>query len=247
MPAPPSWRRESRRADFLPEFWQTTVSPHRTVVRRIYRNTNGLVVIVVRRMLLRQQRPLILSLLVVLAVLLLPGSSSAQAGYRYTAGFLGGFGGTTATQPSSTAVAKTFLAQDQFDLGLQLVFNTEMRRNVLFGVRVGQMDVEIDNVGTPLAILDPVESELTYATLAGEYRLSAGAYQSGLYFGIGYYGVDGQELFEDDTALGLNFGTTGDFRINDRWSVLVEISGHYADLEYAQFFIMGHVGVGFHF
>ena len=196
---------------------------------------------------MRQQRPLILSLLVVLALLLLPGSSSAQTGSRYTAGLLAGFGGTTATEPASVTVDETFLTGDQFDLGLQLVFNTEMRRGTLFGVRVGQMDVEIDNVGSPLAFLDPVDTELTYATLSGEYPLSAGHYQSGLFFGLGYYGVDGKEFFDDDTGLGLTVGTTGDFRITDRWSVLVEFSGHYADLDYAQFFIMGHVGVGIHF
>lgn len=195
---------------------------------------------------MRQQRPLILSLLVGLA-LLLPGISSAQSGYRYTAGLMGGFGGTTATEPSSATVDETFLREDRFDFGFQLVFNTEMRRGVLFGVRVGQIDVQIDNVGSPLAVLDPVDSELTYATLNGEYRLSAGSYQSGLFFGFGYYAVDGQQFFDDDTGLGLTVGTTGDFRINDRWSVLVEFSGHYADLDYAQFFIMGHAGVAFHF
>ena len=93
----------------------------------------------------------------------------------------------------------------------------------------------------------PVDSELTYLTLAGDYSLSAGYYQSSLFLGVGYYGIDGQNTYEDDTALGLNVGTTGDFRINDRWSVLIEFSGHYADLDYAQFFIMGHAGLAFHF
>ena len=48
-------------------------------------------------------------------------------------------------------------------------------------------------------------------------------------------------------AAGIGILETGDFRINDRWSVLVEFSGHYADMDYAQIFVMGHIGVGFHF
>ncbi len=194
---------------------------------------------------MRQPRLLILASLVAVA-LLLPGLASAQSNFRYTAGLMGGFGGAIASAPSSTTVFEPFIREDDFDLGLQLVFNTEMRRGILFGIRVGQLDVEIDSVGLELAVA-PVESEMTYATLSGEYLLSAGSYQSGLFFGLGYYSVDGQDFYEDDRALGLTVGTAGDFRINDRWSVLLEFSGHYADLDYAQFFIMGHVGVGFHF
>ncbi len=196
---------------------------------------------------MRQQRPLILSLLVVLAFLFVPGSSSAQTGYRYTVSLQAGVGVTTATEPSSTTVDETFILEDEFESGFQLVFDTEIRRGILFGVRLGQLDVEIDNVGSPLAFLDPVGSELTYATVSGEYRLSAGYYQSGLFFGLGYYTVDGQQVFGDDSGLGFTVGTTGDFRISDRWSVMVEFSGHYAELDWAQFFFMGHAGVAFHF
>ncbi|MEM7354733.1 MAG: hypothetical protein AAF657_28250 [Acidobacteriota bacterium] len=191
-----------------------------------------------------RQRPLYLSALVILACLLLPGTSSAQTNYRYAVGFMGGFAGTFASEPSSATTPDIFLREDEFDFGLQLLFNMEVRRGTYFGVRVGQVDVEIDNIGF---FVGPVESELTYATAVGEYRLSEGSYLSGLYFGLGYYAVDGQGIFEDDTGLGLNIGTTGDFRINDRWSFLLEISGHYADLDYAQFFVMGHAGLAFHF
>lgn len=193
---------------------------------------------------MRQQRSLVLSALVILGLVLLPGSSSAQIGYRYAVGFMGGFGGAFASEPGSTTVDEIFIRDDQFDLGFQLLFNMEIRRGTNFGIRIGQVDVEIDNVGF---FVGPVESDLTYATAVGEYRLSEGAYLSGFYFGLGFYSIDGQSIFEDDTGLGLNVGTTGDFRLNDRWSFLLEFSGHYADLEYAQFFVMGHAGLGFRF
>ena len=196
---------------------------------------------------MRQQRLLYLSTLVVLASLLLPASSQAQAGFRYAIGFMGGFGGATASEPSSSTVEQVFVRDDSFDLGFQLVFDMEVRRGTLFGLRVGQMDIELSSP-LLLSIFDgPIESELTYASAVGEYRLSTGLYQSGLFLGLGYYSIDGQSFFDDDTGLGLTVGTTGDFRINDRWSVLVEFSGHYADLDYAQFFVMGHAGVAFRF
>ena len=193
---------------------------------------------------MRQHRILGPSIVIALVWLCLAGSSSAQTTTRFTAGAMLGFGGTTGSGPSGTG--DIFLRDDRFDLGFQLLFGMEVQRGTMFNVRLGQMDVEIS---TPALeqFGQAVDSELTYATLAGEYRLSAGSYQSGLFMGVGYYSVDGQNIFEDDTALGLTLGTTGDIRINDRWSVIVEFSGHYADLDYAQFFIMGHAGFAVHF
>ena len=194
-----------------------------------------------------QQRPLFLSILVATALALVPGSSFAQTQYRYTVGLMAGFGGTTGSEPASATVDDVFLREDRFDLGFQLLFDMEIRRGTSFVVRLGQMDVEIDDAGLLAPFTPTVDSELTYLTLAGEYSLSAGYYQSSLFLGVGYYGIDGQNVFEDDTGLGLTVGTTGDFRVNDRLSVLVELSGHYADVDYAQFFIMGHAGLAFHF
>ena len=197
---------------------------------------------------MRQHRPLFLSILMVLIPmvlipLFLPGSSSAQSTHRYSIGLLGGFGGPVSSEPASTAAGQAFLVDDRFDLGLQLVFNMEVRRDTLFGVRAGQLDVEL---ASPV-LLSPIETELTYLTLSGEYRLSAGYYMSGLFAGIGYYGIDGQNVFEDDSGIGLGAGTTGDFRLTDRLSLLVEFSAHYADLDYSQFFVMAHVGLMFNF
>ncbi len=194
---------------------------------------------------MRQHRFLASSILVALILCCLPGSSAAQSSNRYSAGLMLGYGGATASEPSSAIVDDVYLLDDQFDLGYQLLFNMEVRRGVLFGVRVGQLDVEVAN--NAVAFGTPVESDLTYLTLSGEYRFTAGAYQSGLFLGVGYYAVDGQSFFDDDTGLGFTVGSAGDFRINDRWSILVELSGHYADLDSSQFFIMGHGGLAFHF
>ncbi len=186
------------------------------------------------------------SLLIALALCCLAGSSSAQTTSRYTAGAMLGFGGATASGSSGSTIDDVYLLDDRFDLGYQLFFDMEVRKGVLFGVRLGQMDVEIASASL-LAFGSSVDSELTYLTLSGEYRLSASTYQSGLFLGLGYYSVDGQSVFDDDTGLGLTLGTTGEFRLTDRWSIMVEFSGHYADIEYSQFFIMGHAGLAIHF
>ncbi len=195
---------------------------------------------------MRQHRPLVLSVVIALTLFCLAGSSSAQLPSRYTAGLMIGFGSPIGSGPSGSTIGDVYLLDDSFDVGYQLLFNLDIRDGVLFGVRLGQMDVEL---ATPILeqLGAPVASDLTYFTLSGEYRLPIGSYMSGLYIGTGYYSVDGQSIFEDDSALGLTLGTTGDFRINDHWSLMVEFSGHYADLDVAQFFVMAHAGVAFHF
>ena len=195
---------------------------------------------------MRQHRPLYPSVVIALALFCFAGSSAAQLPSRYTAGVMIGFGGALGSGPSGSTIGDVYLLDDSFDLGFQLLFNMDIREGALFGVRLGQMDVEIAN--TVLEQLGaPVASDLTYLTLSGEYRLSAGSYMSGLFLGAGYYSVDGQSIFEDDSGLGLTLGTTGEFRINDHWSFMLEFSGHYADLDVAQFFIMGHAGIAIHF
>ncbi len=194
---------------------------------------------------MRQHRFLGKSLLIALALCCLAGSSSAQSNNRYTAGVMFGFGSPTGS--GSSGADDIFLVDDSFDSGYQLLFAMEMRKDVQFATRFGQMDVELASPGLLALFGSPLDSELTYLTLSGEYRLPAGSYESGYFIGAGYYSIDGQDTFEDDSGLGLTLGVNGDFRLNDRWSVLLEFSGHYADLDYAQFFIMGHVGVGWRF
>jgi hypothetical protein len=40
---------------------------------------------------------------------------------------------------------------------------------------------------------------------------------------------------------------TGDFRLTDRFSIVIELSGHYTDLDAADLLAMGHAGVAFRF
>ncbi len=192
---------------------------------------------------MRQHRYPGTSILIALALCCLAGSSAAQTTNRYTAGVTFGFGGATGSGSSGATVDDTYVIGDRFDLGYQLLFGMEVRKGTLFAVRFGEMDVQLAS----LDFSSPLDSELTYLTLSGEYRLPAGSYMSGLFLGAGYYSIGGQNVFSDDSGLGLTIGADGDFRLNDRWSILVEFSGHYADLDYAQFFIMGHAGLAIHF
>ena len=123
----------------------------------------------------------------------------------------------------------------------QLGFSWASDYAINVGVRVGQV----------LFDEGPGEREdgadLTYATIGGEYLFNEGYYTSGIYFALGYYGLDSSAGFSSENAVGLALGLTGDFRITDRWAILVELSGHYTDLDAADVLAMGHVGVGFRF
>ena len=76
-----------------------------------------------------------------------------------------------------------------------------------------------------------LNADLTYATVGGEYLFNEGYYTSGVYLGLGWYGLDGGELAESDSegSIGLALGLTGDFAITKRFSILVELSGHYTE------------------
>jgi hypothetical protein len=66
---------------------------------------------------------------------------------------------------------------------------------------------------------------------------------------LGWYALDDDELpeFPSQDAVGLALGVTGDFRLAERFSILLELSGHYTDLDDADLLAMGHVGVAFRF
>jgi opacity protein-like surface antigen len=123
----------------------------------------------------------------------------------------------------------------------QLGFSWLSNEDIMVGVRVGQL----------LFDQGPDErqgSDLTYATIGGEYRFNEGYYTSGIYIGLGWYGLEAEAPdFPSDNAIGLVVGLTGDFKLNHRFSILVELSGHYTDLDDADLLGMGHVGVGYRF
>lgn len=168
------------------------------------------------------------------ALLLLPGAARAQELYTFTAGLLGGIGGSFDVEPGDD------LGNTGFQLNLTMV--TEPRTHV--GFRLGQLSLDSEDRFGSLS-----EAELSYVTVAGEYRFPQGYYESGLYIGLGGYRLEGSRggRDEQDTAVGLNLGVTGEFEVTQWLGVLVELSGHYADLDDAQFFGMGHAGLAIHF
>lgn len=180
------------------------------------------------------RRPVAVASVFVIA-LLLAVSAGAQERYNFTATLMGGLGGSTDADLGDGI--------DNLALQLGLDFVTEPRTHV--GFRLGTFDLESDDRFGSL-----VGASLTYATIAGEYRFSESFYESGVYLGLGGYQLDGRRLGggdEDETTLGVAFGITGEFKVGRRFSIPVELSGHYADFEDAQVFVVLLTGVAFHF
>jgi hypothetical protein len=172
----------------------------------------------------------LLTCLVALAALsALPQTASAQETYTYSVGLLGGLGGSP-----DPPIGDGF---DNNGLQLNLDLVTEPRTHL--GLRFGRLDLgDFDGLAA---------ADLTYLTLGGEYRFSEGWYESGVYLALGGYRMQADRPDGSDTALGAALGFTGEFRVTRRLGVLVELSGHYADLDVAQVFGMGHAGLIFHF
>ena len=164
-------------------------------------------------------------------LLLLAGAASAgaQERYSYTLSLGPTFGGSLDGEPDSGLDHAGFLAS--------FSWRTQPRTSV--GVRVGSADLSGDQVGT---MASPT---FRYATIAGEYRFNDLYYESGVFMGLGVYQLgDG---VESDEGVGLTLGVTGDFPINERFSVIVELVGHYADLDAASTHATVHAGVAYHF
>lgn len=168
------------------------------------------------------------------ALLLLPGAARAQELYTFTAGLMGGIGGSFDAEPGDD------LGNTGFQLNLSMV--TEPRTHV--GFRLGKLSLDSEDRFGSLS-----DAELSYVTVAGEYRFPQSYYESGLYLGLGGYRLEGNRgnRDEQDTSVGLTLGVTGEFKVTQWLGVLIELSGHYADLDEAQFFGMGHAGVAIHF
>lgn len=167
----------------------------------------------------------------VLAVLIVAVSGAAlgQTGSRRLSGTLG-VGGAPSGQPEDG------LGNGAFQLGIALAVDSE----ILVGARVGRLAFDGD--------LGPRhEPALSWVNVAGEYLLDEGYYTSGIYFGLGWYrlGEGGSGLGSDD-APGAVLGLTGDFRVKGRFSVFVDLSAHYADLEDLGLLVLGQAGVAYH-
>lgn len=122
----------------------------------------------------------------------------------------------------------------------QAIFTVQTKPKTSWSLRVGELDLESD-------LSAQFDTTMTYYTLAGEYRSADSFFESGMYFGLGFYEVDGTPVLGSESQLGLNFGVTGEFEITKRISFLAEVSSHFTDLDYGQLFVIGHGGITFHF
>jgi hypothetical protein len=183
--------------------------------------------------LTQQHRRLGTGILLV-ALVLLPGAARAQEPYTFTAALLGGLGGSFDANPGDK------LDNTGYQLNLAMV--TEPRTHV--GIRLGNLALDSEDRFGSLT-----DADLSYVTVAGEYRFAEAFYESGIYAGLGGYRLEGTSggKNQSDTSIGLTVGVTGEFRVTRWLAVLVELSGHYVDFDEAQFFAMGHGGIAVHF
>ncbi|HVR98249.1 MAG TPA: hypothetical protein VMW27_16655 [Thermoanaerobaculia bacterium] len=173
-------------------------------------------------------------LVLVFMLLLVSGAAGAQELYNFTVGALGGIGGSVDVEPG-----------DGFgNTGGQVNLTMVTEPHTHVGFRIGRLTLDDEESFGTLS-----EAELTYITLAGEYRFQERYYESGVYLGLGGYRLDGQRFGEDeqDTSLGAVLGFTGEFKVNRWFGVVIELSGHYVDFDEAQVFGMAHGGLAVHF
>jgi hypothetical protein len=169
------------------------------------------------------------------ALLAAPGDASAQQLYTFTVSASAGFGGSLDANPGDEITLGSY----QFAAAIV----TEPR--TLVGVRVGRIGFDDDE---PLESL--FNADLTYLTLAGEYKFDQTFYEGGMYVGFGGYRLEGTDAAgsdQDDTSFGLAVGVTGEFPITRRFGVVVDIAGHLTDLDQAQIFATGQAGLFFRF
>lgn len=171
----------------------------------------------------------------VLGALLAAPAASAQQLYSFTVSAAAGIGGSFDADPGDGVDHGTF----------QLMAGMVTEPRTLVGVRYGEIGFDSDE---PLEGL--FDADLTYLTLAGEYKFDQRYYEAGVYVGLGGYqleGIDAGGADRDDSSFGLVIGVTGEFPITRRFGVVVEFAGHYTDLDDAQIFATGVGGLAVHF
>lgn len=175
---------------------------------------------------MRKTRPLLVTFCGLILLVLAPAAGLGQSFGTYTVGLMAGLGGSLEDQPDT--------GLDNFTW--QALFTMRLDSGTLWGIRAGQLALDAE----------AVSSDLNYFTISGEYRLGEDLLDTGIYLGLGLYNID-DGAGSSDTGLGLAIGIAGDVSLAERFSLLIELSAHYADLDQTQFFLMGHVGVGYHF
>jgi hypothetical protein len=174
-------------------------------------------------------------LLLAFSLLLLPAAAGAQELYTYTVGVFGGIGGSLDADPGGS------LTNTGYQLNLGLV--TEPHTHLV--LRTGRLGLDKDKLFGSLS-----NADMEYVTLGGEYRYSEEFYESGAFVALGAYRLNGTRASGRDSredTWGVSAGFTGELPIRRWLGVQAEISGHYVDFREEQFFVMGHVGVAFHF
>ncbi len=177
-----------------------------------------------------------LALCAALLALAAPVCGHAQAeAYNFSVGLLGGIGGSVDASPGDNLDNSGY----QVDLGMVTRPGTHLV------LRLGRLGLDSSKQFGTLT-----NADLTYATIGGEYRYRQSFYDSGIYLALGGYRLGGDDALgrsTDDTAIGLALGVTGEFDLSHHLSILVELSGHWADLAEAQLFAMGHAGLAWRF
>lgn len=168
------------------------------------------------------------------AVLALPVAAGAQDHYTYTISLLGGVGGAIDEDGAG-------LDNQALELGLSLLREDQVH----VAARLGEIDFDASD-----AVGGAGDATLRYVVAGGEYRFLESFYESGIFAGLGFYELEGSALpggEQSDSSVGLALGLTGEFEINRRVGVLVEFTGHVTDLEGAQIFGTGLIGLTAHF
>lgn len=170
------------------------------------------------------------------AALAVAAPAAAQELYTFTVGAFGGIGGSFDAEPGDE------LDNTGFQLGLSMI--TEPRTRI--ALRAGRLGLADGERFESL-----FDADLSYLTVAGEYRFKESYYAPWAYIGLGAYRIQGDEVFAggdgDDTAVGVVLGLVGEFTITRHLDFVAEASGHYVDFDDANVFAMGHAGLAFHF
>ncbi|MDA8018069.1 MAG: hypothetical protein MPN21_11540 [Thermoanaerobaculia bacterium] len=171
-----------------------------------------------------------LARITVLFGLLLTASMIAPPaeGQGYHVGLLGGVGGAVDGDPF-----------DHRSIEAQFGYQRGIRDLVM--VRIGQLDLDSSDD------LFAFDGELTWLTVSSEYRLPEDFYLSGIFFGLGYFQRRGDLGLADDEGVGVTLGINGEFAITERWGVLLQLSGYWADLDDEQGWTTAMAGVTFSF
>lgn len=177
----------------------------------------------------------ILGLLLALAPMLAPAPADAQSLSTFQVTLSTGVGGAFDAEPDT----------DLDGTNLQLSVSMLTQARSLLTARVGSLELDGD-----LGFGTYAEADMTYLTIAGEYRSRGSYFDSGLFLGLGGYFVDGTRfggLSDDEVKIGLTGGVTAEFPIHRRLSLHSELAAHFADFEDAQFFGTLNVGVTYRF